>query len=785
VAPARSLTPPAHLRAYSDYSVLGTATPQRLADEAASQGHTALGLTDRDLMTGAIEFIHACERRGIKPVVGCELAFADVTGALPGGGYLTLLAESTAGYHQLLELSSALWAGAPDASHPVGEWRLLERHRAGLVVLTGDRESTLGRLLVAGDALGARDHLQRLVDALGPDHLYLELQPVEDRPGQWELNDSVVRLADEAGLAVVGTAPVRYPSPEDARHYQVQLCARTGSTLEEPAILATSGQHHLRSPAELARVFAAWPQALRGTAEVVDRCDVRVSLVPECRPRIPFDRPSASARLRALVRTGLPFRYGDPAPAAAIERADHELNIIERGGLAGYFLTLHDIVAYARREGTPVSPGRGAAAGSIVNYCLEVTGIDPLAHGLFFERLLNETTRSLPRADLEFAVDGVAGVLDHVRGVHGADRVARIVTYGRTSPRRAIREAARVLGHPEELGNRLAAVVPASVFGRWSSLAEILGPGRPLSIATEEETGREIVEGALALEGLPMSASIHVCAVVISDRSVREAAPQQRLADDSENELILQYQRQSAEAAGLVIFDLLGLQVLDLIEAIRHRIVSNGRTATELSELPLDDAHVYEMLAAGDSEGVFLFETADMRRVLQLVSPTTFEDLLALYSLARPGTDHMIADYAHRKRNPSEVTYVDERLRPILGVSHGLLLYQEQVMQLAMSIAGFTATRADDMRCAVVKKDRQKAAALRDDFIAGCGRSGTPARGSEELWNLVERSSDWSFNRAHAVSYVLMSYWTAWLKTHFPQEFVEVMREDRRGGLLR
>src|ERR671938_523821 len=523
----------------------------------------------------------------------------------------------------------------------------------------------------------------------------------------------------------------------------------------------------------MAEAFAEWPEAVASTVEIAERCDATIELGKQLIPRYPTpDGREEPDYLRELAYEGLRRRYGDPPPADAVERLEMELDVIVRMGFAAYFLIVWDFVKFAKDSGIAVGPGRGSAAGSIVSYCLDITDVDPLAYGLLFARFLTAARVSMPDIDIDFSVKGRERVIQYVAEKYGRDSVAQIITFGRMLPRAATRDAARVLGFDYAAGDRIAKLIPERVMGRSKSLDEYLREEPDLRrVYDSDPQARQIVDVAKGLEGILRNSSIHAAAAVIADRPLTDIVPLQ-LAEDRP---VTQYPMKPIEDIGLLKMDFLGLRNLDVIESALDIIEQSTGQRPDISEIPLDDRGTYEMMARGDSVGVFQFESDGMREALKKVRPTEFEDLVALGALYRPGAMRHIDTYARGKRNPEGVRYLDERLRPITESTYGVILYQEQSMQIAKEIAGFSGPEADDLRKAIGKKLRDKMAALRDRFFEGARATGTDERVIQELWAVNEAAADYSFNRSHAACYALISYRTAWLKANYPAEYMAAL----------
>jgi DNA polymerase-3 subunit alpha len=777
----------AHLHVHSEYSLLdGACKVEALAARAAAFEQPAIGLTDHGVMNGSVELFKAARKHGVKPVIGCEVYVVDDHRARPAGrferNHLTLLAATGEGYRNLVKLSSAGFLQGLHRGKPQVDLELLATHGEGVIALTGCLQSRFCQRLLDGREKDARAQAADLMQAVGADNVYFEVQK-NGLAAQDKVNEGVVRIAREVGRPLIATADVHYLRREDYHHHTALLCVQTKSTLAEPKMTFETNEFYLKSSEEMASAFAEWPEALASTVEVAERCDVELELGAQLIPRYPTpDGSDEPGYLRRLVDDGLRFRYGDPVPAAARERAEMELAVVERMGFPGYFLIVWDFVKYAKDHGIAVGPGRGSAAGSIVAYALQITDVDPLRYDLLFERFLNPERVSMPDIDIDFSPRGRDLVIRYVGEKYGRDRVAQIITFGQMAPRAATRDAARVLGHDYGVGDRLAKLIPEPIMGRPPSFDDCMQPGTDLARACDEDpTARQIVDVARGLEGIVRNSSIHAAAVVIADRPLTDIVPLQ-LADAGVGEngekvyrTVTQFAMGPVEELGLLKMDFLGLRNLDVIENCLDIVERSGSERIDMALLPLDDARTYEMLAAGDSVGVFQFESEGMREALRKVRPTEFDDLVALNALYRPGAMDQIPTYARGKRDPETVVYPDDRLRSILGTTKGVILYQEQAMQIAKEIAGFSGAKADDLRKAIGKKKRDKMALLKPEFVEGCRASGTREDVIEWLWATNEKSADYSFNRSHAACYALIAYRTAWLKANYPAEYMAAL----------
>jgi DNA polymerase-3 subunit alpha len=777
----------AHLHVHSEYSLLdGACRIEALAKRAAEFGQPALGLTDHGVMNGMVELHQACAKHDVKPIYGCEIYLVEDHAARGPGrverNHLTLLAANDTGYRNLVALSSAGFLEGLHRGKPTLDLAQISQRAEGIIALTGCLASRFCQRLLDDRLEDARAHADDLVRIFGRENVYYEVQKNGLVP-QDKCNEGIVRIAREMGGSLVGTGDVHYLRREDYDHHTALLCVQTKSTLTAPKMTFETNEFYLRDSAEMVSAFAEWPDAIASTIEIAERCTVELELDKQLIPKYPTPE-GASERdyLRVQVQQGLRARYGDPPPAEAIARMEMELEVIDRMGFNAYFLIVWDFVKFAKENGIAVGPGRGSAAGSIVSYCLAITDVDPLRYDLLFERFLNPERVSMPDIDIDFSVRGRERVMRYVTEKYGRESVAQIVTFGKMFPRAATRDAARVLGYDYGSGDRLAKLIPDPIMGRSPSFEDCMKPGEALrKVYDEEPDARRIVDVAKGLEGIVRNSSIHAAAVVIADRPLTDIVPLQ-LADAGTGEdgersyrTVTQFSMKPIEEIGLLKMDFLGLRNLDVIEDALDIIERSTGTRPDMSTLPLDDARTYEMLTRGDSIGVFQFESEGMREALKRVRPDEFNDLVALNALYRPGAMDQIPVYAKGKRNPQAISYPDERLRSILESSKGVILYQEQAMQISKEIAGFSGAKADDLRKAIGKKNRQAMAALKPEFVEGCRASGTRPEVIDVLWQTNEKSADYSFNKSHAACYGLIAYRTAWLKANHTAEYMAAL----------
>jgi DNA polymerase-3 subunit alpha len=729
----------------------------------------------------------------VKPIIGLEAYLVDDRREREKVKYernhLTLLARDEEGLRNLIKLSSAGYLEGFRRGQANVDMELIDRHSAGLIALTGCLQSRFCQRLVQEREADARAHVDELMGVLGAENVYFEIQN-NKIPEQDRANEGIARIAREVGRPLVGTADVHYLRREDYASHSALLCVQTKSTLAEPKLRFDTNEFYLKSPDELTDSFRSWPEAVPTTFEVSERCEVELELGKMLLPRYPTpDGSEPGDYLRRLTEEGLRARYGDPPPAEATERLAWELSVIEEMGYESYFLIVWDFVKYAKDNAIAVGPGRGSAAGSIVSYALRITDVDPLASDLMFERFLNPERRSMPDIDIDFSIRGRERVIRYVQAKYGADAVAQIITFGKMKPRAATRDAARVLGVDYATGDRLAKLIPEPIMGRSPSFEDCLKPGTELSQAcTADPQAKQIVDVARGLEDIVRNNSIHAAAVVIADRPLTEIVPLQLAEDRGAVETngdngkpervfktVTQYSMGPIEEIGLLKMDFLGLRTLDVLENAVDIIERSGGERIDLANLPLDNRKTYEMLARGDSVGVFQFESEGMQEALKKVRPTEFDDVVALVALYRPGPMRFIPDYARGKHDPESVRYIDPRLRSITEPTYGIALYQEQLMQIAREIAGFPGPKADTLRAAIGKKKRELMATLKQDFIAGCQESGTSSAVGNQLWSLMEAAADYSFNKSHAACYGLIAYRTAYLRANYPAEYMAAL----------
>src|SRR6059058_2377808 len=655
----------------------------------------AVSLTDHGSMAGAVQLWKETRGTGVRPVIGCEVYVAQNRKAHEkGNAHLTLLAADNTGYANLIQLSSL---GYLEGYYykPRVDWELLERHSKGLIALSGCLSGRVCKALEESRPADAEAELDRLTQTFGTDNVYVELQNAH-LDVQARILPQLAALAAARGLPTVATGDVHYLRDTDARAHEALLCIQSGDSLKNPDHWKFETDHfYFKSPDEMRADFPGHDDALRRTLEVAERCNVEIELGRILLPK--FDVPEGRDSFDYLVEQcekGLARRY-DKVTSELTERLRFELKTIKEMGFADYFLIVWDFIAFARRNGIGVGPGRGSAAGSLVSYCLEITDLDPIRHDLLFERFLNPGRKSMPDIDIDFAVEGRERVINYVREKYGNDRVAQIITFSTMAARAAVRDAGRVLEVPYGTVDKIAKLIPE---GPGQTLADQLKSGSDLKASYDSDpVTREIIDLARPLEGLTRQDSIHAAGVVIGAEPLMNIVPLQQKGADQE--IVTQFSMNTIEALGLLKMDFLGLRNLDVIDKA-CALIDN----LDIGAIPLDDKKTYSMLARGESTGVFQFESSGMRDALRQVKPTEFEHLIALSALYRPGPMAYIPTYARRKNGQEQVSYIDPRLEKITSTTFGICVYQEQYLEIAKQIAGFSPGEADDLRKAIGKK---------------------------------------------------------------------------------
>ena len=695
----------AHLHVHTEYSMLdGASRVDDLMRHVAQAGMPAVAITDHGNMFGAIDFYKAGQRHGVKPILGTELYVAPGSRFARGNRkagdepyhHLTVLAETQQGYRNLMRLVSRAYLEGYWYK-PRADKELLKEHADGLIVLSGCLGGEVSQHLLAGRQREAREAAAWYRDVFGPDRYFVELQG-HDIPEQQRVNPQLIGIADDLGLGAVVTNDSHYTHREDAEAHDALLCIQTGAKKADANRFRFKGdQFWVMPPERMHAMFPDRPGTWRNTLAIAERCDVAIDFGTHHLPR--FDCPDGlteAAYLRQRVDRGARERYGEDVPASVRDRLAHELAVIEQMGFPAYFLIVADLCAHARAVGIRLGPGRGSAAGCAVAYCLGITDLDPIRHGLIFERFLNPHRVSMPDIDLDFDERRRGEMIRYAVEKYGDDRVAQIVTFSTIKAKQAIKDAARVLGFPYGFGDRLAKMMPPPVLGKEHPLARARELSGELRAAWEgEPDAKRVLDTALSLEGLRRQHSIHAAGVVISAEPIVEHTPVLRLASDGE--VVTQYDGGMVEDIGLLKMDFLGLRNLTVISDALDHIERTTGERVDVDRVPLDDARTYAMLAAGDTDGVFQLDSAGMKALVRQLKPDRFDDVVALLALYRPGpmAARLHVEYAERKHGRSKVRYPHPDLQPALESTYGILVYQEQVLQIAQRIAGFSLGQAD------------------------------------------------------------------------------------------
>jgi len=740
----------------------------------------ALALTDHGAMYAILPFYEAAQAQGVKPILGCEIYIA--LGSLKERGaqgeakpyHLILLAENEKGYKNLTTLvTKAHLEGF--YYKPRVDKELLARYAEGLIALSACGSGEIPRLISAGNAEKARKAALWYKEVFGGENFYLELQD-HDLPEMEDINKELVALGKELSIPLVATNDVHYVNPEDTRAHELLLCIQTNTTINDPNRMRMEGSgFHLRSPEEMAALFAEVPEALANTIEIAQRCEVTFEFG---RLRLPAYQVAegftADSYLTHLAEKGIRKRYLEITPQIQ-ERLKHELSLIQKMGFATYFLIVSDIVRFAKERAILVGPGRGSAAGSIVSYALEITDLDPLSHGLIFERFLNPGRLSMPDIDMDFPEDRRGEVIDYVVRRYGTDHVAQIITFGTMAARAAIRDAGRALDLPPGDVDHVAKLIP---FG--ATIGEALKISLELRELCEARSYiKELIEAAQSLEGVARHASTHAAGVVITDEPLTEYVPLQK-AIRGEG-VITQYAMNDLLQIGLLKMDFLGLSTLTVIRRAMELIKETRGLELTPEGLNLNDPAIYELLSVGDVVGVFQVESAGMRRVLKELRPTSFGDVMATIALYRPGPMKYIGDFIRRKHNLIPIAYLLPDLEPILRDTYGIIVYQDQVIQIAMCLAGFTPSEADLLREAIGKKKAQQLKRQRRKFIQGAVSRGVGEDKANEIFDMLEYFGRYGFNKAHAAAYAVITCQTAYLKAKYPVEYMAALLSVEMG----
>ncbi len=770
-----------HLHVHTEYSLLdGSAKIKELVQRTKELGMDSIAITDHGAMYGAIEFYKAALEAGVKPIIGCEVYVAPESRLMKDSKnsanyHLVLLAENNEGYQNLIKLVSY---GFIDGFYykPRIDKELLRKHHKGIIASSACLAGEVARNIINVSYEKAKEVALEYLDIFGEGNFFLELQDHGMRE-QKQVNMALVRMSEETGIPLIATNDSHYIYKEDADPHDILLCIQTAKTvLDEDRMRYEGGQFYVKSPEEMYDLFSYAPQALENTAKIAERCNVSFRFHELKLPQ--FDVPqgkTANQYLREVCQAGFQEKYPE-GKAELRERLEYELSTIENMGYVDYFLIVWDFIKYAKDNGIIVGPGRGSAAGSMVSYCLSITTIDPLKYDLIFERFLNPERVSMPDIDIDFCYERRQEVIDYVIRKYGEDHVAQIITFGTMAARAAIKDVGRALAMPYADVDRISKMIPTEL-GITIQKALTMNPDLQKAYETEEDTHR-LIDTSLRLEGLPRHSSTHAAGVVICKEPVVEYVP----LSANEGQVNTQYTMTLLEELGILKMDFLGLRTLTVIQNAVQEVERIHGIKIDIDNIPDDDETVYQLISQGKTEGVFQLESAGMKQFMRELQPKRLEDLIAGISLYRPGPMDFIPKYVKGKNNPEKIQYTHKSLEPILENTYGCIVYQEQVMQIVRDLAGYSLGRSDLVRRAMSKKKASVMAEERKNFVygvgdevPGCVKNGIPAEAAEKIFDEMTDFAKYAFNKSHAACYAVVGYQTAWLKAHYPVEFMAAL----------
>ncbi len=766
-----------HLRVHSEYSVVdGLVRVKALTEKTASLKMPAVAVTDHVNLYALIKFYTAASQAGIKPICGCDVLIAEDDNP-EQFSVLVLLVKTIEGYKNLTELISRAHLEGQHRSNPCIRRSWLEGKTDGLLALSGGRTGDIGKAILNDDAKQAEQLLKDWM-SLFPGNFYLELHRT-GRPGEEEYINGAVCLAEKLQCPVVATNDVRFLEEDEFEAHEARVCINERRTLDDPRRPRNYSEYqYLRSGEEMQALFGDLPEALENSVEIAKRCTLNLELGKPYLPNYPIpEGMTIEEYLREVSEKGLEERLAAPSPEVQaqkqeyLERLDFELDIINQMGFPGYFLIVMEFIQWAKKNDIPVGPGRGSGAGSLVAYALKITDLDPLEYDLLFERFLNPERVSMPDFDVDFCMEGRDRVIEHVAELYGHEAVSQIITFGTMAAKAVIRDVGRVQGKSYALADKLSKLVPFEV---GMTLHKALEQEKQLKemIDTDEEAD-EIMEMAFKLEGVIRNVGKHAGGVVIAPTKLTDFSP--LYCDENGNNLVTQFDKNDVESAGLVKFDFLGLRTLTIIDwAVRMINDSSTGDALDINHIPLDDPSVFKMLEQGDTTAIFQLESRGMKDLIKRLRPSNFEDIIALVALFRPGPlgSGMVDDFIDRKHGKMDVSYPHPDLEAVLQNTYGVILYQEQVMQIAQVLANYTLGGADMLRRAMGKKKPEEMQKQREIFLEGAAKNNIDAKQAESIFDLMEKFADYGFNKSHSAAYALVSYQTAWLKHYYPAHFM-------------
>ncbi|NND85714.1 MAG: DNA polymerase III subunit alpha [Acidimicrobiia bacterium] len=801
----------AHLHVHTEFSMLdGAARVSKVMEHVAADNQPAVAITDHGVLYGVVDFTKAAATAGVKPIIGIEAYVAKGSRFdRPRGGrdyyHMTLLAENETGYRNLIQLASKAYLEG-FYYKPRMDVELLSEHAEGIIATSGCLGGPVPQMLAPdavveeGQAHEARDFEKAVEvaamyqDIFGRDNYFIEIMN-HDFAAQQRVLPDLRDIAKRIDAPLLATNDAHYASADEADAHDVLLCIQTGSTKDEVNRFRFNGgpDYYLKTAAEMRSLFPEdeFPGACDNTLWIAERADVQLEFDKILLPEFPVPAGATElGYLRDLVYAGAKKRYGDPLSDEVRDRIEHELRIIEDMGFPAYFLIVWDLIRYAKDRGIRCGPGRGSAAGAIVAYCLEITDLDPIAYGLIFERFLNPGRKEMPDIDMDFDERYRADVIQYAAEKYGSDHVAQIITFSTIKGKQAVRDSARVLGHPYGLGDRISKLWPQAILGREASIADLIEEPEPGNenarafyneaselrrLYEDEDDVRETIDTARGLEGLRRQDSIHAAAVVIAPTPITDIVPIQQKGDGAE--IVTQYEMHGVEDLGLLKMDFLGLRNLSIIDRALDLIEEESGTRPDIDHVDLTDEKTFDLLRKGDTIGVFQLESSGLRTLIRALEPDRFEEIIAVNALYRPGAlgANMHTMFVERKHGREQVEYPHPDLEEVLGETYGIMVYQEQVMQVSQRVAGFSMAEADGLRKAMGKKIPALMAEQREKFVAGAEDQGYGAALGEELFGLIEYFAGYGFNKSHSACYAYVAYQTAWLKANHPAEYMAAL----------
>jgi DNA polymerase III subunit alpha len=789
-----------HLHTHSHYSLLdGLSKIDALVGRAKELGMDAMAITDHGVLYGAIEFYKKATKAGIKPIIGCEMYITDTSRFNKSPGidtdkryHLILLATNEQGYKNLVKLVTAAHLEGYYYKPRIDK-QLLREHHEGLIALSSCLGSELNQAVLSGNSEKAEKVALEYQEIMGHGNYFIELQQHVKMPEQNAMTPKLAALARKIGIPVVATQDSHYTLAEDAQAQDILLAVQTGNTIhDEKRFSMRQDDFSFASADEMAQKFSTLApdiveEAFANTCAIADRCNLKIELGTPQLPEYPLPEGYSEPfeYLKALAYDGARRRFGNELSQTITDRLEYELKVIAQTGFSGYFLIVQDFVNWAKQRGIFVGPGRGSAAGSLVTYALNITNVDPIGYNLIFERFLNPERISMPDIDIDFSDSRRDEVLQYVVEKYGKDHVAQVITFGTMAARGSLRDAGRALGFTYDFCDRIAKLIPGGPAGTKSGfLKECVETIDEVKQAyASDPQARQLIDAAAKLEGVARHASTHACAVVITPKALTEYLPLQKGTD--ENDIITQYEMHAVEDLGLLKMDFLGLSNLTIIEDTLAMVKMNHGIDINIDTIPVNDPGAFRLLQKAQTTGVFQLESSGMKRYLKELKPTEFEDILSMVALYRPGPMDAIPDFINAKHGRKQVTYLHPSLEPILKESYGVIVTQDQVLQVARTFAGFTYGEADILRKAVGKKIKSLLDEQKEKFCKGAVRQGHDPLLAEKVWEFIEPFARYGFNRAHAACYGMIAYQTAYLKANYPSEFMAAFMNSETGDVER